>query len=530
MESRKTRPIKALAAAALAACACALAAVLPQAAWAMEAGDAAALQNALASGGEVTLTKNIEAAGADQFVVPKGVSVELDLGGYALSSAVGHTIVNNGTLVVTGTGVVSNSTGGKGALYNAPGATATLSGGTFTGTSWYVIKNLGAMTINSGATVDQQHAGSSAIDNGYYGDRVNDCDVPYPASAIVQLTINGGTFKNGMNIVKNDDFGVLDIVGGSFSNSVGAAILNWNVATISGGEFSTTSVDHGVVANGYLSKNADAGELTIEGGTFVAAGNGTGSLFGFGDGAGTGGSIKISGGTFTGSCALGDNAPFGMTVGSGTFTDANVSKYVAAGNAIWADSAGVYTVLDEDSAARNAVAVVEINGVKVYAGTVEAVQQAAANVGAGAGEVTRVAYAVVYKFAGAVPSGVTAPTASSCLAGDRMQVAAVSAAGYSLEWTVAGADGTLVAIRDGSFEMPAQDVVVTGTWTKVAADGDANEQAGFAKEKVKNTVGAASLPNTGDPAGPALALVAAIALCAAGGVVAARRHTEDGRM
>lgn len=66
------------------------------------------------------------------------------------------------------------------------------------------------------------------------------------------LTITGGVFSGGMNTVKNDDYSVLDIQGGSFSNTAGPTVLNWNVATISGGTFEVNDDSYAVLANGFL--------------------------------------------------------------------------------------------------------------------------------------------------------------------------------------------------------------------------------------------------------------------------------------
>ena len=220
-----------------------------------------------------------------------------------------HTITNNGTLTVTGSGTVENANSGSGALFNNLGATANLNGSTFTGTTWYVLKNLGTMTIN-GAAVTQQDAGSSAIDNGWYGNASNDCNVSHPGDdTTATLTIVDGTFSGGMNIVKNDNYGVLDIQNGTFTNTDGPAVLNWNVATISGGSFTVNNSAKSVIANGYLNDTADKGQLTITGGTFTASNNGEGALFGYGVGSQKGGSFTITGGTFQGSLAISATIP-----------------------------------------------------------------------------------------------------------------------------------------------------------------------------------------------------------------------------
>lgn len=235
---------------------------------------------------------------ASDVTIPAGTSVTIDLNGQTISSNADHAITNNGTLTIIGSGTVDGKdTSGKGALYNAPGATANLNGGTFTGSKWYVIKNLGTMTID-GASVVQNDIISSAIDSGYFGNLTNDCGVTYPSSATVTLNITSGSVTGGVNCVKNDDFGILNISGGSFSTTApdGAVIMNWNKATISGGTFVGDGTA-AVISNGYLSDTADKGDLTITNGTFTSTNNG--KLFGTGSTT-AGAKTTISGGTFTG--------------------------------------------------------------------------------------------------------------------------------------------------------------------------------------------------------------------------------------
>ena len=246
------------------------------------------LTAAVAKGGEVTLGDNITAS----ITIPAGTTVTLNLGAFTLTGDGDHTITNNGTLTVVGSGKVENTKGGKAALFNNVNAVANLNGGTFEGTTWYVIKNLGTITMN-GASVDQKDAGTSAIDNGWYGDAANDCGVAYPTdtTSIANLTIISGTFTGGMNTVKNDDYGVLEISGGTFSNTNGPTVLNWNVATISGGEFTVNNGASSVIANGSFNNEADKGQLTITGGQFTSNDNGKGNLLGYGVGGKKGGSV-----------------------------------------------------------------------------------------------------------------------------------------------------------------------------------------------------------------------------------------------
>ena len=284
-----------------------------------------ALKNAVAAGGEVTLGANITAS----ITIPKDKTVTLNLGAFTLTGDGDHTITNNGTLTVVGSGKVVNINGGKAALFNNVNAVANLNGGTFEGTTWYVIKNLGTITMN-GASVDQKDTGSSAIDNGWYDSTStsghgNDCGIVYPGG-YAKLTIANGNFNGGMNTVKNDDYGVLEISGGTFSNTNGPTVLNWNVATISGGEFKVNSTATSVIANGSFNNEADKGQLTITGGDFTSADGGRGALFGYGDGAQNGGNLSITGGNFNGDLPGVGAYPYHIAITGGNFEDREGAK------------------------------------------------------------------------------------------------------------------------------------------------------------------------------------------------------------
>lgn len=221
-------------------------------------------------------------------VVPADKTITLDLNGNKLTNKTNHTILNNGTLTITGTGTVDNVTHQKAALYNK--GTATLEGGTFDRTkengetkdqsgsnSWYTIKNVGTMTVKDGVTV--QTAGSnnrlgkfsSLVSNGYFdgSDFTNNKGIDKPV-----LTIEGGNFIGGLNTIKNDDRATLTINNGTFSNYYQAVVQNHNVAGIKGGTFTAasdaTSTTFGVDNCG-CAEDTDLGTLTISGGTFAGA-------------------------------------------------------------------------------------------------------------------------------------------------------------------------------------------------------------------------------------------------------------------
>lgn len=280
--------------------------------------------DAAADGATITLDKDY----TEDITIPAGKAITLDLATFTLTGSSSHTITNYGTLTVVGSGKVENTKGGKAALFNTVNAVANLNGGTFEGNTWYVIKNLGTITMN-GASVTQNDAGSSAIDNGWYGNPGNDCNVTHPGNGYTaKLTIANGNFSGGMNTVKNDDYGVLEISGGTFSNTNGPTVLNWNVATISGGEFKVNSTATSVIANGSFNTEADKGQLTITGGQFTSSDNGNGNLLGYGVGGKNGGSVTISGGKFTGKMVA-EGYPYEPVISGGTFSDQeNAKKYL----------------------------------------------------------------------------------------------------------------------------------------------------------------------------------------------------------
>ena len=259
--------------------------------WAEEATQITAETTELNSGsyivnGEVTLT-----GGA--LTVKSGATVTLELAaGSKLTNKDGsHTIINNGTLTITGTGTVDNVSNGCAALYNAPGAVATLNGGTFDrsheagaskdnngGNSYYTIKNFGTITVNPGVTVQQDGTAnggttgkySSLFANGWDDISTAGQSGKEPAhSSDAVLVINGGTFKGGLNTVKNDDAGKLTINDGTFTNIAQHAVFNVNEATIKGGNY-TMSGDDSVLYNRKYDDANDKGKMTIENGVFKA--------------------------------------------------------------------------------------------------------------------------------------------------------------------------------------------------------------------------------------------------------------------
>lgn len=287
---------------------------------------------AAAQDGEtVKLLANI----AEGATIPAGKTVTLDLNGKNIKPATGDAIVNKGNLTIVGSGEVAAQKSGSAAIANFPDATANVKGGTFVSAYWYVIKNLGNMTIDGPVTIKKPEGNtdtSSLIDNGWYDptDSVAGESVSAQADK-AKLTIKSGEFtgKSGSascSVIKNDDYATLDISGGTFDStnnqntSNATTILNWNVATISGGTF----IGQYPLANGAYNNAADKGQFTISGGTFT----GLQSVFGYGRGGDGVGKITITDGNFA-APAFGDwGSAYTMEISGGYFTT-DPSKYLA---------------------------------------------------------------------------------------------------------------------------------------------------------------------------------------------------------
>ena len=222
----------------------------------------------------------------ESIVIPAGRGLTIDLGGHTLTNEAGkHTVENYGTLTITGDGRVDNVSHRCAAVLNREGGTLTLAGGDYTrsaenggSNTYYVLQNLGKMTIGSdknssvrvyaGSEVpsaDIKPLCSSLVTTGYY----NPADDKYETDDPV-LTINGGKFYGGQITVKCDEKGTLNVTGGEFfastdtSNGAHDAIQGWNVVKISGGTF------HGLVSSmSYGSGDSlVSGTMTITGGEF----------------------------------------------------------------------------------------------------------------------------------------------------------------------------------------------------------------------------------------------------------------------
>lgn len=321
--------------------------------------------NAAEGGATVTLVKSV-----NEDIVVSGKEITLDLGENTLTNVSGDTITVkiDANLTVVGSGTVDNKSNARAAIFNE--GTVTLNGGTYDrtsesgesadisgGNSWYTICNHGSMTIHDGATVKNTGSFSSMIENGYYSYKSGDARTGYISGANAAnptLVIEGGEFVGGLNTVKNDDGGKLYIHGGSFSNSAQAAVLNWNVTEITGGNFEVTT-KYAVVLNGKDTGNTNNGEvlnqgnLSITGGSFTAP-KGTPVIEGMKTNTDMS-DVKVSGGTFS------SNVGAFVVKGAEVYEDENGNFGIrpAQGSAVAINGVGYTTMQD----AVNAIATSE---------------------------------------------------------------------------------------------------------------------------------------------------------------------------
>lgn len=158
----------------------------------------------------VKLVENITGT----ITVESGKSVVLDLNGKTLNgeqTKATATITNYGTLTITGNGTVKREDTKEN-----------------TGTSsYYVIDNQGIMTIQGGTVTNNSgngKDGASLIRNGGVSGNT-------PV-----LNIEGGTFEQeNFIVIKNDDYGTLNISGGTINSTNSQAVQNWATANISNG-------------------------------------------------------------------------------------------------------------------------------------------------------------------------------------------------------------------------------------------------------------------------------------------------------
>ena len=258
---------------------------------------------------DVTLTASL--------IVAVDKTVTLDLNSYKITADMNgpHMICNAGNLTITDSSA------------NKTGEIAKIGAETNFG---YVIENHGTMTLDR-CKISSTSVKSSAIENGWYTASENtagtSCTMTIQNAEVVSVNAAGGLYT-----VKNDDYGVMVINGGVFTNGVAGAgaVLNWNDLTINGGTFTGASAVRTLKSG---SSNFEIGKSQIKNGTFNG---GIDTL----DNYNTGITIAVTGGTFSSDVSdyVADNTPFAFiertnepTYYVGAETIQNAAKNLSAG-------------------------------------------------------------------------------------------------------------------------------------------------------------------------------------------------------
>lgn len=191
------------------------------------------LQSAIDAAGNGPATVSLVRDTTEAVTIRAGADITLDIAeGVTLTGTDSdHVITNYGTLTVIGEGTVNAMASSKGAVENF--GIANLKGAKFTrkvytpGGNWYVLDNQGTMNISDTASVYAEAPDASLIRN-----------LGTSLDQKATLNISGGVItQNTFIAVKNDDYGVLNITGGTIT-SVKQAVQNWHQATITGGTIS----------------------------------------------------------------------------------------------------------------------------------------------------------------------------------------------------------------------------------------------------------------------------------------------------
>ena len=442
------------------------------------------------TGDTVKLVNNV----TENVTIPAAKTITLDLNGMTLTNVDDHTILNNGNLTIMGTGRVDNISHAKGALYNK--GTVVINGGTFDRSrengmnkgesgqnSWYTIKNVGTMTINDGATV--QTAGnnaalgkfSSLVSNGYFN--ANDYNTNKGLDQPI-LTIDGGTFRGGLNTIKNDDRAKLTINGGTFSNYYQAVVQNHNIAEITGGTFTAASdantETYGIYNCG-CGAGIDLGTLTVSGGTF------TGATYAVAEVSSQNAIVNISGGQFAGTKAAiikSSTSNATIAISGGTFSSDPSVYVVGNGSANIVKRAGsegayTYTVLAK-SGLTSGVYLTDPSGalannyyVSSTANGVWTVSYSAPSSGGGSSSSSR-RYDV---SAPSVKHGDVTVSPKNASKGDTVTITVKPDSGYELDTlTVKDASGSKIKVKDKgdgkfTFTMPASKVTVSAEFAEI---------------------------------------------------------------
>ena len=223
-------------------------------------------------GDTIKLLKDVD----ENVTIPASKTITLDLNGCKISADMNgpHMICNAGNLTIT-----DSSAAKTGEIAKVGDAS----------NYGYVIENHGTMLLDS-CKITSTSSVSSAIENGWYTPAQNtsgtNCTMTIQNAEVTSVNAAGGLYT-----VKNDDYGVMVINGGIFTNGTegAGAVLNWNNLTIHNGTFTGTSAVRTLKSG---TNDYETGRTYIYDGTF----NGKiDTLAGYGENI----DVNISGGSFS---------------------------------------------------------------------------------------------------------------------------------------------------------------------------------------------------------------------------------------
>lgn len=199
-----------------------------------------------ANNGVVKLTEDVTLDAG--YVVKKGTTLKIDLNGFTIKTvkdlkADVITVEKGATLTIIGDGTITNSytADNYAAVFNngnttIDGATLKLDT-TANKNTYYVVVNHGIMQAKN-TNMTSNDFGSSLLENGYKSYKSSDPKSGYVKGVneeTPKLTIYSGMYEGGYNTIKNDDGGEVVIENGTFKNTTQVSLMNWNIATINGG-------------------------------------------------------------------------------------------------------------------------------------------------------------------------------------------------------------------------------------------------------------------------------------------------------
>ena len=283
-------------------------------------GSLQAAIDAATAGQTVILLTNVN----ENVEIAKEKNLTLDLNGKTLSGGTGTAkaaLSNLGTITIQDTSAAKTGTIKRDDT------------GTVGETSYYVIRNQGTMTIESGIVINNSGykkanptgsmVGSSLICNG-------DCNEGGT------LTIKGGTFtQNNFIAIKNGALGVLHVSGGTITSNH-SAIQNWFKADITGGEIKGQLWTDAYKADESVGQTTIGGDAKFTGEIVMdIAGSVAPTL------AINGGNLNVTNWRITNAAV---NAGAKPAVSGGTFTSAVPADYCAEGFIPTANADGTYGV------------------------------------------------------------------------------------------------------------------------------------------------------------------------------------------